>query len=190
MTATTRGRPRAFDRAEALDKAIRVFWANGYDPTSITELTRAMNIGAPSLYAAFGDKRALFHEAVATYQATYGAFTAQAMAEEPTARAAVSRMLHEAADHYTDDTHPHGCLVISAATNCTTPDVATWLRTLRADNVKAIEDLIATEYPAAQARALALFTATTIQGMSQQARDGAERADLEAVADVAMRAWP
>jgi AcrR family transcriptional regulator len=189
VTATTRGRPRGFDRAEALDKAIRVFWANGYDPTSITELTRAMNIGAPSLYAAFGDKEALFHEAVATYQATYGAFTAQAVAEEPTARAAVARMLHEAADHYTDNAHPPGCLVISAATNCTTPDVATWLRTIRNNNVKAIEQLVAAEFPD-QAHALAVFTATTIQGMSQQARDGATRSDLEAVADVAMRVWP
>jgi AcrR family transcriptional regulator len=188
VTATTRGRPRGFDRAEALDQAIRVFWANGYDPTSITELTRAMNIGAPSLYAAFGDKKALFHEAVATYQATYGAFTAQAMVEEPTARAAVARMLHEAADHYTDNAHPPGCLVISATTNCTNPDVACWLRALRNTNVDALEQRIASEHT--QARELALFTATTIQGMSQQARDGATRADLEAVADVAMRAWP
>jgi AcrR family transcriptional regulator len=189
VTATTRGRPRGFDRAEALDKATRVFWANGYDPTSITELTRAMGIGAPSLYAAFGDKEALFHEAVATYQATYGAFTVQALAEEPTAKEAVARMLHEAAGHYTDNTHPHGCLVISAATNCTTPEVATWLRTLRNNNVKAIADRIAVEFPD-EARALAVFTATTIQGMSQQARDGATRADLEGVAELAMRAWP
>src|SRR5258705_379412 len=80
------GRPRSFDRGEALERAIAVFWEHGYDATSIALLTKALGIGAPSLYAAFGDKRALFLDALDRYIRTYGAFTERALAEEPDAR--------------------------------------------------------------------------------------------------------
>ncbi len=198
MTSPRRGRPRAFDRATALDAALQAFWEHGYDATSIADLTRAMGITAPSLYAAFGDKKALFNEVVEVYTELYGQFLGQALAEEPTARAAVARILRDAAATYTDPDHPPGCLVISAATNATpqSADVQERLRQQRNANVGALETRIRTDVeagtlpPATDARALAVFTAATIQGMSQQARDGASHADLTAVADAAMRAWP
>ncbi|MGW0207012.1 TetR/AcrR family transcriptional regulator [Streptomyces sp. NPDC003233] len=192
----TRGRPRSFDRATALEKALMAFWEHGYEATSVADLTRLMGIGAPSLYAAFGDKRTLFEEVVRLYTDTYGAFGDRALAEEPTARAAVERMLREAAAEYTDLAHPHGCLVVHAATNCASPEVARLLRERRNANIAALESRIRADVaegrlPAGtDAAALARHAGAMIQGMSQQARDGASRQELEALAEIAMSIWP
>ncbi|MGP4006289.1 TetR/AcrR family transcriptional regulator [Streptomyces sp. 4N124] len=191
-----RGRPRSFDRETALEKAIMAFWEHGYEATSVSDLTRVMGIGAPSLYAAFGDKQALFAEVVSEYGTRYGAFGDRALAEEPTARAAVARMLREAAATYTAPGLPHGCLVVHAATNCSNPEVEASLRDRRNANIAAFERRIragiaAGELPAdTDAAALARHTGAVIQGMSQQARDGASREELEALAEIAMAIWP
>jgi AcrR family transcriptional regulator len=191
-----RGRPRSFDRATALEKALLAFWEHGYEATSVADLTRAMGIGAPSLYAAFGDKQALFTEVVHEYRARYGSFGDRALAEEPTARAAVERLLREAAAEYTAPDRPHGCLVVHAATNCSTPEVEALLRERRNANIAAFESRIragiaAGELPAdTDAGALARCVGAVLQGMSQQARDGASRAELEALVDVALAGWP
>ncbi|MEU3526078.1 TetR/AcrR family transcriptional regulator [Streptomyces sp. NPDC038707] len=192
----TRGRPRSFDRATALEKALMAFWERGYEATSVSDLTRVMGIGAPSLYAAFGDKQSLFDEVVRVYNGTHGAFGERALAEEPTAREAVARLLREAAAVYTDPAHPHGCMVIHAATNCTNPEVEALLRERRNANIAAFEarvraDIAAGLLPAGtDATALARHTGAVIQGMSQQARDGARREELEALAEIAMAIWP
>ncbi|WP_035846495.1 TetR/AcrR family transcriptional regulator [Kitasatospora azatica] len=197
MTSTpTRGRPRSFDREAALAAAMLLFWEKGYEAASIADLTEAMGIRPPSLYAAFGDKRALFDEVVARYGQTYGAFGARALAEEPTVRAGIARLLREAAAEYTAPGRPHGCLVVSAAANCGSPDVREALLVLRKANLEDFEQRIAAavargEEPAAtDPRALARFTAAVVQGMSQQARDGASREELELIAQTAMAAWP
>ncbi|MER7567483.1 TetR/AcrR family transcriptional regulator [Streptomyces sp. NPDC048523] len=195
-TSRPRGRPRSFDRETALEKAILAFWEHGYEATSVSDLTRVMDIGAPSLYAAFGDKRSLFDEVVREYGERYGSFGDRALAEEPTARAAVERTLREAAAEYTAPGRPHGCLVIHAATNCSTPEVEESLRARRNANIAAFESRIragiaAGELPAGtDAAALARHAGAVIQGMSQQARDGASREELEAVAEIAMAIWP
>ncbi|CAM5539940.1 TetR family transcriptional regulator [Streptomyces griseomycini] len=191
-----RGRPRSFDRETALEKALLAFWEHGYEATSVSDLTRVMDIGAPSLYAAFGDKRSLFDEVVRVYGARYGSFTDRALAEEPTARAAVARMLREAAAVYTEPGRPHGCLVVHAAANCSNPEVEQSLRERRTANVAAFErrirdDVAAGVLPAdTDAGALARYTGAMIQGMSQQARDGASREELESLAEIAMSVWP
>ncbi|GCB46030.1 TetR/AcrR family transcriptional regulator [Streptomyces sp. NL15-2K] len=191
-----RGRPRSFDRETALEKALLAFWQHGYEATSVSDLTRVMDIGAPSLYAAFGDKRSLFEEVVREYSAKYGSFGDRALAEEPTARAAVERTLREAAVEYTDPAHPYGCLVIHAAINCTTSEVEGSLRERRNATVAAFErriraDVAAGLLPAGtDAAALARHTGAMLQGMSQQARDGASREELEALAEIAMAIWP
>ncbi|WP_329198168.1 MULTISPECIES: TetR/AcrR family transcriptional regulator [unclassified Streptomyces] len=196
MVTGQRGRPRSFDRDAALDTALRVFWERGYEATSIADLTRELGIGAPSLYAAFGDKRTLFEEVVTAYGGRYGGFAAVALAEEPTAAAAVRRVLREAADIYTDPAHPKGCLVISAAINTTSDEVAEALRERRNENLATFESRIAADVATGalpvgtDARALARYVGAVLQGMSQQARDGAGREELEAVAETAMRAWP
>lgn len=192
------GRPRSFDRDAALESAISVFWEHGYEATSISMLSAALGLGAPSIYAAFGDKRALFTEALDRYLRTYGAFTREALAGEPHARDAVARLLHQAAAAYTRPDRPRGCLLISATTNCSprSAGIAARLRDLRAAGLRALEDKIAGavrsgDLPAGtDPHALAVFYAATLQGMSAQARDGATQSDLEQIADAALRAWP
>lgn len=191
-----RGRPRSFDRETALEKALLAFWEHGYEATSVSDLTRVMDISAPSLYAAFGDKRSLFDEVVRVYGAGYGSFTDRALAEEPTARAAAGRMLREAATEYTEPGRPHGCLVVHAATNCSDPEVRRSLRERRRAVITALErrirdDVAAGALPAdTDAGALARHTGAMIQGMSQQARDGASREELRALAEIALSVWP
>lgn len=172
------------------------FWGRGYEATSVADLTRAMDIGAPSLYAAFGDKKTLFEEVVSAYVETYGSFAARALDEEPTSRAAMARVLREAAVEFTDPAHPRGCLVITAAVNCATPEVQQALRDRRNANLDRFEARIQADVdkgilpPGADARTLARLSGAVFQGMSQQARDGATREELEAVAEAAMLAWP
>ncbi|MBA2891990.1 TetR/AcrR family transcriptional regulator [Nonomuraea soli] len=195
----TRGRPRTFDREAALGSAVLLFWEHGFEATSVGDLTQAMGIRPASLYAAFGDKKALFKEAVEAYGRTEaGGFLARAMEEEPTAYQVVARMLREAAQVYPDPSHPAGCLTISAATNVTVQDVeiGTFLRDLRNANLVALEERLRRgqeegDLPeGADVGALASFVATVIQGMSQQARDGAGSAELARVAELALSVWP
>ncbi|WP_323748151.1 TetR/AcrR family transcriptional regulator [Catenulispora rubra] len=196
-TATTKGRPRGFDRDQALEAALMEFWRHGYEATSISTLTKAMGINPPSLYAAFGDKRKLFSAAVQRYAETHGDYGTRAMGQ-PTARGVVETMLRLAATEYTATDHPPGCLVIDAATNTSdaSQDVAEELRGYREDTKQAIAERIAADVqagalpPTTDAPALATFYAAVIQGMSTQARDGASEADLQRVADVALAAWP
>ncbi|MFI9508753.1 TetR/AcrR family transcriptional regulator [Nocardia sp. NPDC052566] len=196
MSTATRGRPRSFDRDAALDKAVRLFWTRGYEATSIGDLTAALGIGAPSLYAAFGDKAKLFKEAVQVYGSTYGSFAGRALAEEPTAEAALRRILREAATEYTRPDDPHGCLVISAGVNTTSAEIAEFLRRMRNGNIEAFAARIQSDIDAgllpgdADAPTLARYFGTVIQGMSHAARDGASAAELARVAELAMRGWP
>lgn len=173
-----------------------LFWERGYEATSIADLTEAMGIRAPSLYAAFGDKRSLFEEAVAGFRHTHGAYVARALAEEPTVRAGIARLLRDSATEFTTPGRPHGCLVISAGVNCGSPQVREQLRAIREGSVADFERLIAAavasgeEPPETDPGTLARLTAAVLQGMSQQSRDGVGRAELELLAAAAMRAWP
>ncbi|MEV6248463.1 TetR/AcrR family transcriptional regulator [Streptomyces sp. NPDC051742] len=196
MVTRQRGRPRSFDRLTALEQATMAFWEHGYETTSVSDLTRAMGISAPSLYAAFGDKKTLFEEVVEAYAGSYGAYGGRALAEERSAREAIGRMLREAATLFTEPGHPRGCLMISAATNCSTPEVEEALRARRNENLSTFEARIRRDVesgdlpPDVDARALARFSGAVLQGLSQQARDGATAEELTAVAETAMRAWP
>jgi AcrR family transcriptional regulator len=198
-TGAPRGRPRTFDRDAALTQAMQLFWEQGYEATSLNELTRAMGIRPASLYAAFGDKKSLFKEVVRAYACSpVGAFVGIALEEEPAAFQAFARILREAAVIYPDPSHPAGCLTISAATNVAVQDaeIAAFLRDLRNANLMILHDRLRTaqqegELPSdADPRALAGYFAVVIQGMSQRARDGADATELAEIADMAMAAWP
>lgn len=195
MAAPSRGRPRSFDRDAALDKAIRLFWRKGYEATSTRDLTEELGIGAPSLYAAFGDKQQLFTEAIQCFGKRYGDFAARAFAES-TARNVAQRLLREAAVEYTRAGQPPGCMVINSGVNTTNTEVAEMLRTLRNNNVAVVEQRIRADIEAGilpadtDARSLARYTGAVMQGMSQSARDGATAAELGRTAELAMRAWP
>ena len=190
-----RGRPPTFDRVAALAAATRLFWQNGYEATSIHDLTEAMGIRPGSLYAAFGDKKALFNEVIEAYgRSPAGEFVWAAMVKEPTAEGAFRRLLLDAAAMYTDPETPAGNLLCSAAT--AEVDVAVYMRDLRNASVDTFEQRLTKardegEIPAtADPRKLAAYFTAVMHGMSQRARDGATVAELTDTADLAMAAWP
>ncbi len=194
---TERGRPRSFDRAAALRRAMEVFWAQGYDGTSMSDLIAAMDVNSPSIYAAFGCKEALFREAVALYRATEGGRIWGAMTTAPSARAAIETVLRVSAEEFTRPGKPRGCLIVLGALNADDGNevVRRELQEFRAENMTMLlrrlkRGVAEGELPnGPDWRAIAAFYITVQQGMSIQARDGASRKTLLAVADCAMAAW-
>ncbi len=197
LTTRKTGRPLSFDRAEALHRAMLAFWQSGYETTSVSDLTAAMGVTAPSLYAAFGDKKRLFLEAARLYAGDLDAM-AQAIEDAPTARDAVRDFMRSAALTYTGDDTPKGCLLASAAAS--TSDAAADVRKEVADIRRSIAGLLTTRIerdiaagllpPTADAPALSGLALAVTQGMSVLARDGVSRASLLAIADAALAAWP
>jgi AcrR family transcriptional regulator len=191
-----RGRPRSFDRDLALQKAMEVFWKKGFEAASIADLTAAMGINPPSLYAAFGDKEDLFLAAVERYQARRG--DSCPYCEEPTARSAVEKLLLFLAEELTCSSHPRGCLLQMA--EATAGESSAKLKAalqakrmasramLKARIERGIRD---GDVPkGTDAAALTDFYATFIAGMSMSARDGATRKSLVATVESAMRIFP
>lgn len=193
----TRGRPRAFDRDDALLRAMELFWANGYDGTSLSELTSAMGINSPSLYAAFGSKEALFREAIDLYGRTEGPDIWGALVGASSAREAVAGFLRASAVSFTRADKPRGCLIVLSGLQSgdTSASVRDALKEHRAHNVDGLlaplrRAVDAGELPPTlDCSAVATFYATVQQGMSIQARDGASCATLIAVADGAIAGW-
>lgn len=194
--AVQKGRPREFDVAEALDRAMRVFWRHGYEGTSMTDLTEAMGINRPSLYSAFGNKEQLFRKAVDHYAESKAAYIREALAA-PTARGVAERLLLGAVEMLTDPECP-GCLAVQSALVCgsESESIRDELAARRAasmaeiqqrlERAKAEGDLPAHIDPAALAR----YLATVGQGMAVQAAGGASRDDLRQVAEMTLMAWP
>lgn len=190
-----RGRRRAFDRDRALQRAMQVFWERGYDGASLAELTQAMAIGSPSLYAAFGNKEKLFRAAVDLYGATAGNRTARALSDAPTARAAIEMMLRGNAEDYLSTERPPGCLLVLGASNCSDRAIRDFL----AERRRAGRDLVAQrlrravgegELPVgADCESMATFYVSVLQSLSLQARDGASPAEMTAIVDGALLAW-
>src|SRR5258708_18681077 len=108
------GRPRSFDIDSALDRVLLVFWRKGYEGASLSDLTKAGGVNRPSLYAAFGDKKALFRKALDRYLIGPAAYTQEAL-KEPTARSVVERLLQGAADLNAGPRNPGGCLMVQGA---------------------------------------------------------------------------
>jgi len=190
------GRPREFDADAALEKAMNVFWKKGYEGTSLTDLTRAMRINRPSLYAAFGNKEQLFRKVVDRYNHGPNACFATALAAAEI-RDALARLLGRIVENLTNPKNPRGCLMVQGALSCGND----------ADRVK--KELIARrlagecalkerfqlaidqkQLPESDAGALAKYFSTVIQGMAVQAASGATRGELQRVADLAMASLP
>ncbi|MHA7061366.1 TetR/AcrR family transcriptional regulator [Azospirillum argentinense] len=192
-TPRPRGRPRAFDRDEALAKAADTFWRLGYEGASIADLTAAMGITPQSLYAAFASKADLYREALEWYQATVGASTAAAL-EEGDAVVALTRVLRDSARDFTRRDRPHGCMVSTAVLTCATENapVARHVAGLRTATINLIRARIERGISEGQlkgetnAASLARFVGAMIQGMSVQAQDGAPTEALSALSDHAV----
>lgn len=183
------GRPRSFDRDAVLDRAIPVFWAKGYDGASFRDLTAAMGISAPSLVAAFGDKRGLFEAAVARYAETIaaGPLTALEAAHDLSDRLAgcFAAVIANAAG----DGHPTGCLIVCSLAAAAGGDVAASARLGML--VAAADESLARQFRAAgfapeAARARAQIAAATMHSLALRARAGAPKAELQQLADAAV----
>ena len=196
-STAVRGRPRAFDAEDALDRALKVFWRNGYEGTSLDDLTAAMNINRPSLYAAFGNKETLFRRALARYSSGPAAHVYAAL-QAPTARAVAKRMLVGTVDLLTDPRHPRGCLIVQGALACGAASAAVQRELAkhrkagvaalrkRFDRARREGDLPRSASPADLAR----YISTIAHGLSVQAASGASRAELMRVVKTSLRAWP
>ena len=191
------GRPRSFDRASALGSAMLVFWKHGYEATSITDLTTVMGISAPSLYAAYGDKKQLFLEAVQLYAGDPIALR-RSLEEERSAAAAVRSFLTSAAITYTGKATPSGCLLASATASVSEASIevqqtVTRVRLHIMDCIKAridrdIDD--GTLSSDTDAEALSGGVMAIAQGLAVLARDGLRRPALLAIVEVYLRSWP
>ncbi|RUV66799.1 MAG: TetR/AcrR family transcriptional regulator [Mesorhizobium sp.] len=189
------GRPREFDRNQALEKARDAFWTRGYEGTSMADLVSVLGLASPRIYAAFGSKESLFREAVALYEANEGGFATRALAEEPTARRVIERMLREAVETYTRPGRPQGCMVVSAATNCAVENdnVLHWLAEHRLARTASIVERLKQGVrdgelqPGTDAETLGDYYATLMHGLSVQARDGVPKERLHALITVAMQ---
>ena len=196
--ARGRGRPRAFDREDALAKATRLFWSKGYEATSISDLTEAMGIGSPSLYAAFGSKEALYAEALRHYRENYEAIVWAGFMSAPTAREAFRSLLMDSAKALTGCVVdvPRGCMVaLSAVGSEGHAELGEAVRTARAVGLDRLQARLKRAIaegeisPATDVPALARYVQAVHGGMSLLARDGASRRELEAVAQIAMQGW-
>jgi AcrR family transcriptional regulator len=191
------GRPRAFDIEKALERALQVFWEKGYEGTSLSDLTEAMGINRPSLYAAYGNKEALFRKALDRYVQRTMAFVRDAI-NEPTARGVAERLLRSAADMVTHRRNPRGCLTVRGALSSgeEADPIRLELALRRSEGEAAIRERLERakgegELPTSTNPAdLARYLATVYQGMSVQAAGGATREQLRRVAETALRAWP
>jgi AcrR family transcriptional regulator len=191
------GRPREFDIDEVLDAALELFWRNGYEGTSLSDLTEAMGITRPSLYATFGNKEELFRKVLDRYEDVCMRFTRDSL-NEPTSRAVVEKLLYGYADAQTDPPHPPGCLGMNGALACS--EEAEPIRQeligrriageaalrRRLEQAKSDGDLPEDSDPAALAR----YVMTVAQGMAIQAASGARRDALHHVIATALMAWP
>lgn len=191
------GRPRAFDTDKALDAAMEVFWRKSYQGASIADLTAAMGINPPSLYAAFGSKEGLFRAVLERYDEIGKGFLTRVL-EAETGRAAVEAFLYGVADNATDPNSPPGCLVVQAGMACpeeaeTIPEVLAKHRqtaemTLR-DRLQCGKD--AGEFaPETDIATMTRYAVAIANGMCVQASAGATREELYAIADMTLRMWP
>lgn len=194
-----RGRPRAFDATIALDRVLPVFWRDGFEGASVQALADAAGVSKPSLYAAYGNKEALFLAALERYGERYGQDRGEALDAEPDGREAVRRFLYAVVDAYTDPAHPAGCLVVTGTTTSDSPAVPDAVRNALCAALRAGAERLACRLARAQhdgqlaptvaIPALANYFNTLVAGLGVQAKGGASRDELRGVVDAAMDIW-
>lgn len=193
----TRGRPRQFDREEALRTAMQLFWRYGYEGTSVAAVRKAIGITSPSLYAAFGSKEDLYRESIDLYIRTFSAPSMRVLEETSEASEAVQAFLVLLAKQFTTEGQ-YGCMIAGGDVVCA-PENAKFATEMAARRALA-EDAIRARLtravkegqiaPTADTKGLGSYFATFIQGMSVQARDGASFNKLCEIISLAMKAWP
>tara|TARA_R110000822_G_scaffold150582_3_gene289674 strand:+ start:599 stop:1207 length:609 start_codon:yes stop_codon:yes gene_type:complete len=191
----TRGRPREFEIEQALAAALQVFWDKGYEGASISDLTGAMGITRPSLYAAFGNKEELFKQALDLYETEKLSYVGRAL-EAETAKGVAERFLYGSIENITGDCP--GCLGVIASVNCRggTSDISDDVQRRAQSSSEALltrmqRAIDEGDFPTAiDAETITRYLMTILQGMSVQAGSGANRHELEQVAETALAMWP
>jgi AcrR family transcriptional regulator len=190
------GRPREFEIDDAIEKATVLFWRNGYEGTSLSDLTKAIGITPPSFYFAFGSKEALFKKVIERYQAEQSRI-AEAAFRKPTARAIATHFLRGYADVLTDPHHAPGCLVMNSSLPWALGDpVRQWLAGLREEMRTQLRDRFAEARRSEKflagmdADSLARLVLVIASGMAVEAQSGASRKDLRRTIALALPAWP
>ncbi|MFL1405113.1 TetR/AcrR family transcriptional regulator [Marinobacter sp. M1N3S26] len=192
-----RGRPRGFNREEALNRAMEVFWSKGYEHASMADLTAAMGLRPPSVYAAFGSKEGLFRAVVDHYAETMASGIWAHLEQAPTAREGIRDFLYATAEAFSHHQPGRGCMIVMAAPQSDGAPLAVCkeLRGRRQTNIDQLHQRIQRakaegELPSSlDSQAIARYFATVQHGMSIQAADGADYDTLRAIADCAMAGW-
>jgi AcrR family transcriptional regulator len=192
------GRPREFDRDTAVQRAMEIFWAQGYEATTLADLQKAMGgITAPSFYAAFGSKEDLFREVVELYKKTQGPPILKALSEGRTARASVEAMLWASTESVCGHGTPRGCMIVLSGINCAAANkgVEDFLRGQRALREKVLRQRLRRgiadgDLPdSTDVNGLVSFYTSVLDGLAVRARDGASRKALGDIVKCAMAAW-
>jgi AcrR family transcriptional regulator len=185
--ANSGGRPRGFDRDEALDAAMRLFWRHGYEGVSVNDLTTALGIAPPSLYAAFGSKADLYRAAIERYERLSSFADAPGVADASTLEEAVRSVLSAGISSVTGRHRERGCMVSDGLVSCgeANSDLAAHLAARRLVLRRHLTRIFGRWVPKERARAIARYVAALLQGFSIQARDGASASELRAVAEIA-----
>jgi AcrR family transcriptional regulator len=194
---STRGRPREFSVEAALTTALRLFWSKGYEGTSLTDLTEAMGITRPSLYAAFGNKESLFRKALDLYEREKLAYIGEAL-DKPTAREVARHLLQGSLENQCGSCEPRGCLGVISSVACGTEAQSIREEVLargRKGHAALIERMKRAgaegDLPAhVDPEALTKYLTAILQGMAVQAGAGASREDLQRVVDTTLAMWP
>jgi AcrR family transcriptional regulator len=191
------GRPREFDVDDALDRAMLVFWRKSYEGTSISDLTEAIGITRPSLYAAFGSKEQLFRKVLDRYDQGTAGFLAGSIGA-PTAREVAEGLLRGAANFHANTTNPPGCLMVHGALvgSDDSDPVRKETRSRRAQLTEAVRQRLSRALsegdlrPGSDPGALAHYLVTVMRGMAVEAASGASGKELHRIVDLALAAWP
>ncbi len=193
-----KGRPREFDREKALQAALEIFWRQGYEPASVADLCKAMDINPPSLYCSFGNKAGLFLEALSHYEHIYWLEPSQKFMNEPDIYKAVADYFTSAAKILLAPNTPCGCMVVLAAVNIAESEekIINSVRAMRMETKKMFSDRLRQAIDDGQipedtdVPALAGALNTFLEGLSLQARDGLFQSELKAIAGCAVRMLP
>lgn len=189
------GRPREFDIDRAVDVATELFWRSGYDGASISDLTDAIGITAPSFYFAFGSKEELFRRVITRYYDSYRGL-AEAACEEAHVRDVIAKVLFGYADVLTDASHAPGCLALNSALPCNEDHpLRLWLAELREEMRIALRDRFAKERDSAQrgnmsAEVLSRLVVSLAWGIAVEAQSGTSRKELHRAINAALALWP